>query len=53
MDYQNIMCKFCKECIGMKLTRKLIKTESKLNSDTIAIRCENYYPKDEFESNIV
>ena len=53
MDYKNIMCKFCKECIGMKLTRKLIKTESKLNSDTIVTRCENYYSKEEFKSDIV
>ena len=52
MDYQEIVCKFCKECIGIKLKEKVIKTESKVNSDTIAIRCENFYPKYEFESNI-
>lgn len=53
MNYEKIMCKFCKECIGLKLTRKLIKSESKLNSDTIVIKCENYYSKEEFKSDIV
>ena len=53
MNYQEIMCKFCKECIGIKLRQNTIKTESKVNGDTIAIRCENFYPKEQFESNIM
>ena len=53
MNYQEVMCQFCKECIGIKLTEKVIKSESKLNSDTIAIKCDNFYPKEEFESNMV
>lgn len=50
MEYSKIICKFCKECIGIRLKKEIIKSESKLNSDTIVIRCENYYPK---ESDIV
>jgi len=53
MEYEKLVCKFCKECIGKKLNIKIIKSESKVNSDTIAIRCDNFYPKDEFESNIM
>jgi len=50
MEYEKIVCKFCNECIGMDLKIKEIKTDSKVNSDTIAVRCENFYPKE--ESNI-
>lgn len=53
MNYQEVMCKFCKECIGKNLKQYIIKSNDKFNSDTIAIRCDNYYSKDEFKSNIV
>lgn len=45
MNYQQIMCKFCKECIGINLKQQIIKSDNKLDSDTIVVRCTNYYSK--------
>lgn len=50
MNYKKIMCKFCKECIGMKLNKYVIKTQDVRNSNTVVTKCENFYPKYEFES---
>ena len=52
MEYKEIMCKFCKECAGEKIMEKVIKTDSKVNSDTLMIKCENYNSKVEYEGNI-
>ena len=52
MEYKEIMCKFCKECTGEKIMGKVIKTDSKVNSDTLVLKCENYNSKVEYEGNI-
>ena len=52
MIYKEIMCKFCKKCTGEKIMEKVIKTASKVNSDTLMLKCEKYNSKVEYEGNI-
>ena len=42
MNYFEIMCKFCNKCTGEKIMEDTIKVDSKVNSDVIVVRCENY-----------
>ena len=49
MDYQKIMCEFCKECSGSKITETIIRSTSIINGDMLLVRCENYCPKYDFE----
>lgn len=52
MNYKEVICKFCKECTGEKINVKIIKTDSKVNSDITVYKCENIQPKEEYEGNI-
>lgn len=49
MNYEDLMCKFCKECIGIKLNKYIIESKDIRNGNTIVTRCDNFYPKYNFE----
>lgn len=49
MEYEKIMCKFCKECKQPRINERVIKTTDVRCSDTIVTKCENYCPKYNFE----
>lgn len=50
MDYQKIMCEFCKECKGIELNQKIQKTADKNCSNVLITKCINYCPKYHYDT---
>ena len=51
MDYQKIMCEFCKECTEFKMNIRIVKAHNTRETDTTIIKCENFQPKFNFKSS--
>lgn len=49
MEYQKIMCEFCKKCLEYKLNSEVVKVPHE--NDMLVVKCENFQPKLKFESN--
>ena len=49
MEYQKIMCEFCKKCLEYKLNSEVVKIP--YESDMLVVKCENFQPKLTFKSN--
>lgn len=49
MEYQKIMCEFCKECKCFKMNTRVEKV--KYENDVTIVKCENFQPKLKFESS--
>lgn len=51
MDYQKIMCEFCKKCTEYKLNKRVIKSGSFVSGNITITKCENFIPKLDFKSS--
>ena len=49
MEYQKIMCEFCKKCKCFKMNTRVEKI--KHENDVTIVKCENFQPKLKFESS--
>ena len=49
MEYQEIMCEFCKKCTEFKINKKVVKLPNE--SITVIVKCENFQPKFNFKSS--
>ncbi len=49
MDYQKIMCEYCKKCTKLNIQVKVQETTYKTCSDIVITKCTNFSPKYHFD----